>query len=177
MRHIISSAVAGAIACGFVAALAAPAAASPAGTTTTFVVNGGSLAISAPASASLGTISVGTATVSGSLGAVSVTDNRGLLSGGWAASVLSTSFTNGTTTIPASSIQYTAGLPTVSSGLSAIVPGSGTLSATTPLVAQTAVITVNLGGSSATWNPTIQVTLPSALTTGTYTATITHSVA
>jgi hypothetical protein len=177
MRHIISSAVSGAIACGFVAAVAAPAAASPAGTTTTFVVSSGSLAISAPTSASLGTISVGTTTVSGSLGAVSVTDSRGLLSGGWTASVISTSFTNGTTTVPASSIQYTAGLPTVSSGLSAIVPGSGTLSPTTPLTAETATLSINLGGSSATWNPTIQVTLPSVLTTGTYTATITHSVA
>jgi hypothetical protein len=177
MRRIISSAVSGVIACGFVAAMTAPAGASPAGTTTTFVVNTGALAISAPASASLGTISVGTTTVSGSLGAVTVTDNRGLLSGGWAASVLSTSFTNGTTTIPASSIQYTANPPTVSSGLSAIVPGSGTLSTTTPLTVQTAVLSVNLGGSMATWNPTIQVTVPSVLTTGTYTATITHSVA
>jgi hypothetical protein len=174
MRRIISSAVSGAIACGFVAAMAAPAAASPAGTTTTFVVNTGALAISAPASASLGNISVGTTTVSGSLGTVTVTDNRGLLSGGWIASVISTSFTNGTTTIPASAIQYTAGLPTVQSGLSAIVPGSGTLS--TPLAAQTATLSFNLGASTATWNPTIQVTVPAALTTGTYTATITHSV-
>ena len=86
-------------------------------------------------------------------------------------------FTNGTATIAPASIQYTAGAATTS-GLSAIIPGAGTLSATAPLAAQTATVTIGLGGTStAIWNPALTITVPALVTAGTGTATITRSVA
>lgn len=171
MRKLTRLAVSGGMAVTAVAAMAAPAmAGSP--TTATFTINAGTLSISAPATATLGTVSAGSATASGTLGNVVVTDNRGLLTGGWTASVTSTAFANGTNTIPSTAITYTTPLATVT-GTVVVVPLSGTLGGT--LNAQVA--TSLLGSDTATWNPTISVALPTTVVTGTYTATLTHSVA
>lgn len=48
----------------------------------------------------------------------------------------------------------------------------------TASVTSTATVSVGLGAPlSASWNPTVQVNLPGSVTAGTYTATITHSLA
>ncbi len=39
------------------------------------------------------------------------------------------------------------------------------------------VATLGVGATSVSWNPIIKVTLPSSVVAGTYTGTITHSVA
>jgi hypothetical protein len=154
-----------------VAAMSAPAmAGSP--TTATFTINAGTLSISAPASATLTSVSAGATTTSGSLGNVVVTDNRGLLVSSWTASVTSTAFANGSNTVPNTAVNYTAPLASTS-GVIVVVPGVGALGGT--LNAQVA--TAGVGSNSATWNPTITVTLPTTIVTGTYTATLTHSVA
>jgi hypothetical protein len=154
-----------------VAAMSAPAmAGSP--TTATFIINAGTLSISAPASATLTSVSAGATTTSGSLGNVVVTDNRGLLVSSWTASVTSTAFANGSNTVPNTAVNYTAPLASTS-GVIVVVPGVGALGGT--LNAQVA--TAGVGSNSATWNPTITVTLPTTIVTGTYTATLTHSVA
>ncbi|MBB4915197.1 hypothetical protein [Streptosporangium saharense] len=159
-----------------VAALAPPAVAVD--TITTFTLAGGALSITAPANANLGSAGTGAANVSGQLGSVTVTDARGALVAAWTASVISTSFTTGgggaAETIAASDVSYAPGLATSTTGLGVFTPGlGGTLG-----VSRTAYsLAAGTGNNSATWNPTITVSLPAAAVAGTYTGTITHSVA
>src|SRR5262245_36896092 len=78
---------------GLVAATALPA--SAADTTVTFSITTAGLTISAPSSASIGSVASGSASISGQIGPVTVTDLRGTLNGSWTASVISTDFTTG----------------------------------------------------------------------------------
>src|SRR5579875_1076586 len=125
-KAIVTPVLAGVVGLG---ALAAPAAAQAATgpTTTTFAVSGGSLDITAPSAAALGSASLGAGNVSGSLGTVTVSDQRGALLGSWTASVISTAFTTGqgsaNETIPASDVGYNPGLPTNVTGTGLPVPG------------------------------------------------------
>ncbi len=148
----------------------------PAGsaTPTTFTLDSGLLSISAPtASVSLGSqVSAVTAsTMSGSLGVVSVSDQRGGVTT-WTVSVIATAFTPpGGPADPASNVSYAAGTITVSGVVATAVAASN-------LTAPTTVMTGASGGiSSASWNPTISVLVPANFAPGVYGATITHSVA
>ncbi|WP_370153756.1 hypothetical protein [Streptacidiphilus sp. EB129] len=164
------------------AVVTAPAYAAPGDTTTTFIVSGGSLGITVPGTASLGSGTPGTS-ISGQLGAVQVTDNRALLTAAWTASVTSTSFKTGggtaAETVPTTDVSYWSGAATATTGLGTFTPGQATAPAAQNLsVSRTAfTLTAGTGDDSATWNPTIVVTLPAAAVAGTYTGTVTHSVA
>src|SRR5580692_304896 len=85
-----------------------PIASSPT-TTVTFTVSSGLLALTAPATANIGTNGPGTS-ISGDLGTVVVTDNRALLSASWTAFAASTAWTTGAgtgaETIPAGDVAY-----------------------------------------------------------------------
>lgn len=157
---------------------AAPAA-HAAGTSGTFTLTSGTLSISQPASASLGSAAVGSLTLSGSLGAVTVTDNRGALTATWTSSVTSTDFTTGGGTtfekVTAANIAYTAGAATSSTGVGAFVPG--TIAQMSNTTAGTAGTWAGTGNNSVTWNPTLAFTLSASQVAGTYTGTVTHSVA
>jgi hypothetical protein len=146
-------------------------------TNTQFTIQGGSLAISVPGSADLGTVNAGELVLSGSLGSVTVNDTRGSLVAAWSASVSSTDFTTGggsaSEKVTKTNLAYSAGLPTASSGTGAFTPG---------VVASLAVPGVagawaGSGNNSVTWNPTITVTLLPGQVAGVYTGTVTHSVA
>ncbi|MEV6862025.1 hypothetical protein AB0M44_13615 [Streptosporangium subroseum] len=168
-----------AAAAALAAAFALPAAAAPTGDTiVTFEITAGTLDITVPATADLGAVAAGATSVSGQLGAVTVTDTRGALDATWTATVSSTSFTTGgataAETIPASAVTYTPGAATATSGTATFTPGTAADLAT-PITAFSA--TAIVGNNSATWNPTITVALPPAAVAGTYTGTITHSVA
>ena len=148
-------------------------------TTTTFTLAGNGLSISVPASVNLSTAGstvIGASSLSGSLGTVTVTDNQGTLAHAWTATVSSTDFTTGVgganKTVTKDNASYTPGTIT-SSGVGAAV-GTPALSLATsaPVVTATAVI----GAMSASWNPTVSVTIPSSVIAGTYSGTITHSV-
>jgi hypothetical protein len=144
-------------------------------TPATFTLTAGALSISAPvASISLGSqvASTNAGTISGSLGVVTVTDQRGGTTT-WTTSVISTAFTpTSGPADPASNVSYAAGTITV-----------------TPTVVATAVVATDLTGvstvvtgastgiSAASWNPTISVFVPANFAPGLYAATITHSVA
>jgi hypothetical protein len=161
------------------ATLAAGLTASPAGaadTATTFELTAGGLAISAPKTADLGEAAVGSAAVSGKLGPVTVTDDRGALVAAWTATVTSTDFTTGAATpaetVPKTNLLYTPGLPTDSNPtVGAFVPAAGALGLPLPVYVAT-----TTGNNFATWNPTVRITLPAQAVAGTYTGTITHSV-
>jgi len=158
--------------------IAAPASAVPGGTTATITVQGGVLAITVPTDA--GNFGTATNTVSGevitgSLGQVQVNDARDAAAGsGWVASVIATAFTpSAGPAIPASAVGYTAGLITK--------VGTATFTANDPtdLTGVVAAVTATgiTGDNSATWEPTISVSVAGGMAAGVYSATITHSVA
>jgi hypothetical protein len=149
-----------------------PAAAS---TPASFTLTSGTLSISAPTAAiSLGTqvASTTASTMSGSLGTVVISDQRGGPTT-WTASVISTAFTpTGGPADPASNVSYAAG-PIVESG-----PVVATAYGVTDLEGVVTVVTgVSTGISTATWSPTISIVVPANFAPGNYTATITSSVA
>lgn len=131
-----------------------------------------------PAAASTYTAAAGT------FGAVTVTDGRaGTL--GWVATATGTAFcidsdsattgvqcaTDVNQTIPAASVLYTPGAPTVDLGtLSLVAPVAGTLA-----VGSTVTYT-GTGNSDVTWSPKLDFTLTAMQVAGTYRGTITHNV-
>ncbi|MCJ0901923.1 hypothetical protein [Rhodococcus sp. ARC_M6] len=144
-------------------------------TPVTFVVTGGSLTISAPTAVThLGTHS-SNGVVSGPLGEVHVNDARGsAATSGWVASVVSTDFTTASgPPIPASAVSYSAGAISRTGTSTVVSNDPGDLSSLTAAVTATSVT----GNNSATWTPTISVTVPVDAVAGAYSATITHSVA
>ena len=153
-------------------------------TTATFEVSAGPLAVDAPATAAIGTGAPGTA-VDGSLGPVTVTDARASADGSWVASVTATNFVTGGATPSeetlASEIDYWSGPVTASTGDGTFTPGQVAaanevpLDTTTPLTALTHA--GGTGNNSATWSPTLSVNVPLDSQAGTYTGTVTHSVA
>jgi len=146
-------------------------------TAATVTVTGGALSISVPADAdSLGTRAntVEGGTISGPLGQVQVNDARSAAAGsGWVASVISTAFTPPSgPAIPASAVGYTAGV-IAKVGTATYTPNNpGNLTGVAPAVTATGIT----GDNSATWNPTINVTVPGGMAAGVYSATITHSI-
>ena len=172
-RHLLFAAATGMIALGN----ALPASALPGDTATSISVTGGFLSITVPVNAgSLGTRAntVLAGAISGPLGQVLVNDARSAAAGsGWVASAISTAFTPPSgPAIPASAVGYTAGAITK--------VGTATYTANDPVnltgVAPAVTATGITGDNSATWNPTINVTVAGGKAAGVYTGTITHSV-
>lgn len=185
-RGITSKLVTGAAVTGLALAgvfgLTSPARAATTGNTiATFTITGGALNITVPASTvalSTGTINAGAASASAQLGTVTVADTRGALLNTWTTTASTTTFVTGTATAPETvakaNVAYSSGLATATSGLGAFVPGlltdmdaSGTAASWTGAA----------GNNSASWNPTLTFTLISSQVAGTYSGTITHSVA
>lgn len=143
--------------------------------TVTFTVTTGALSMSAPVSADLGSGAPGT-DISGELGAVSVTDDRALLSASWSVTASSTAYiTGGGTgpeTIPASDVDYSVGTITTT--------GTITATGTDITLSNTAKTVVTgsdgVGDNTAAWDPTITVHVPASAVGGVYTGTITQSV-
>jgi len=150
--------------------------ANAAGTALTLEISGGALSISAPATADLGIATANSAgsEISTQIGWITVTDNRAAAAGsGWIASAISTALTpTAGTALAASLIAYTVGT----------VAETGTVTCTnndpTNLIGVSPVVTATgiTGSNSATWNPTLTVTIPGSYVAGTYTGSITHSV-
>ena len=154
-------------------------------TTATFSVTAaGGLSVTVPESKSLGSAASGATSIAGvQLGAVTVTDSRGALLGAWTASVSSTDFTTGAAsaneTIGKTNASYWSGAATATSGTAVLVPGQALEANAVTLAAQRTAFSASgtVGNNSATWNPTVSMTIPSTAVVGTYTGTITHSVA
>ncbi|MFD8527962.1 hypothetical protein ACFV0L_11195 [Streptosporangium canum] len=169
------SVIAAAIGFGLVAATSLPAVADD--TVVTFSITAEGLTVSAPGSANLGPVASGAASVSGQIGPITVTDDRGTLNGSWNATVISTDFTTGEgtgpETIPNINVSYSPGPATATTGTGTFTPGPGGI-VNVPRVAFAG--TELVGNDSVTWNPTLTVTIPSAAVAGTYSGTVTHSV-
>lgn len=172
--------VAGVAALGLVG-LAVPAQAATSGdTTVTFTLAAGELAISAPASANLGTVG-GTATVAqvtGQLGNTVVTDNRGGVASIHNVTLSSGDFTTGTgganKTIAGSTVTAMSGAVThtnttataVAVATIVAVPSGSTIMG----------LSAYTGNDKATYNPTVTIPIPVTNVAGTYTGTITQTV-
>jgi hypothetical protein len=167
--------------CAAMSALAIPAA-QAAGTTTTFTLTGGNLSITAPASVNLGSGTTGDSGFTGQMGTVSVSDLRGGLLSAWTATAAASDFTTGAgtanETITKSKISYWSGAATASSGVGTFLGGQLTALLKVALGATQTVFSAvsTVGNNSVSWNPTIIVDAGGAVA-GTYTGTITHSVA
>ena len=152
-------------------------------TTTTFSLTAGALAITAPASAALGTGATGTATISAQLGAVSLSDGRGALLGAWTTSVSSTDFTSGLGTanekILKASADYWSGAATATTGVGTFTPGQLLAANKVTLGASRTAFSaaVVVGNNTASFDPTVIINVPAAAVAGNYTGTITHSIA
>jgi hypothetical protein len=152
--------------------------ASPVETTSaTVTVTGGALSITVPTDAgNLGTRAntVLAGTISGPLGEVRVNDARSAAAGsGWVASVISTAFTPPAgPTIGAAAVGYTVGTITKVGTATFTANDPPDLTGTVPAVTATGIT----GDNSATWNPTITVTVAGGKAAGVYSGTITHSV-
>ncbi|GAA1239946.1 hypothetical protein GCM10009665_33510 [Kitasatospora nipponensis] len=154
-----------------------PAFASGSGSTpVTVQIAAGTLDITVPTSSvNLGLVNVSGSpqTVSSQLGTISVTDGRGGTAG-W--------------TVSANAVDFTG-----PQNISVSAPGSSSYSSPNASVTGTATVTKSdlaplyppgpvqvatgvSGINSATWNPTISVTLPANALAGTYSSTVTHSV-
>lgn len=179
MRRIVVSVVVAVSAAALV-----PHSAHGADTTTTFTLTAaGGLSISAPGPKNLGSAATNSATLSAQLGTVTVTDERGALDGAWTASVSATDFTTGLATanetIAKANVSYWSGTATASSGTLVAVPGQLLAGNAVALsVSRTAFLATGiLGNNTLSFNPTVVVAIPAASVVGTYTGTVTHSVA
>jgi len=168
-----------------VGGVAGPARAATTGnTTTTFTLTGGDLAITVPASKALGSVATGAAsTAAAQLGAISVADGRGALLGAWTTSVSSSDFTTGEATadetIAKANADYWSGAATSTSGTGTFTPGQLLVANKVTLAESRTAFSaaVVVGNNTASWNPTVNVNIPAASVAGSYTGTITHSIA
>jgi hypothetical protein len=141
------------------------------------------LSITAPPTASLGSQATGAGTLGVQLGTVTVTVT-GLI-GSWTATVSSSDCTTGggtvNETITKSALSYWSGPATATTGsISLTTPGQPTAANAQSLsVSRTAfsATATSTGLGTLSWRPTLSVTVPAQAVAGTYTCTLTHSVA
>ncbi|BCB83856.1 hypothetical protein Psuf_011690 [Phytohabitans suffuscus] len=160
--------------------IAAPAAAAPTGdTTTTFSVLAGTLDVVVPATSTVGTGGAPGTSIAGQLGTITVDDTRAAADASWVTTVTSTDFTTGAAgaseTVPATDVDYSSGPATATTGNGTFTPSGAAAPIGTGITAFTHA--GGTGNNSAAWNPTLTVNVPLANVSGTYTGTVTHSVA
>lgn len=139
-----------------------------------------SASVTAPTSTNIGSTPPG-GTVSVQMGSVTVTATSVMR---WTATVSATSFKTGAgspgQTIAPVNLSYWSGPAVSKSGSGTFTPGQATAANKVTLdVARTAFSynAFNSGNSSATWKPTLIMSVPASAVAGTYTGTVTHSVA
>lgn len=155
-------------------------------TTLSVTIDTGTLSITAPGTASLGTVSAAVgSTATATLGTVTVSDSRGSLLG-WSvtAKTTTTSMSTGGDTPdtialgPTGPLGWATGTVSATGGslLSGVAAGAGGfLNNSTAIPVATAALTA--GGGTYTFNPTLTLTVPSNTAAGTYTVVVTQTVA
>ena len=153
-----------------VVSIAMPASADD--TAATFSLTGGTLTLSVGASAALTDEASGVAAnvITGTLGTVSVTDARGGTAG-WVTSAASTTFT-GAGLSASDGVAYTNGTVT-ETGTNTVAAVTGQSIATSASVATATAVS---GNNTASWNPTLDVSMPAGALAGDYVGTVTTSL-
>lgn len=165
--------VLGALALGVSAVAFLPTAAMADDTTTTFSLTGGSLTLAVQPTATLTNAATGATMVTGNLGAVSVTDERGGTAN-WSASGASTPFTGAKVGGSSSTaVSYTGGT-VAETGTITVADGTATTLTGVPtsVVAPTSLS----GNNTASWSPTLNVSMPAGALADSYSGTVTTSV-
>ncbi|WP_319208503.1 hypothetical protein [Streptomyces sp. ME02-8801-2C] len=136
--------------------------------------------ITVPATGSLGAVQAGQTGIV-KLGSVKVTSSNNRT---WVATVSVTSFKTGggspSETITPGNVSYWSGPVVSKSGPGTPVPGQATASNRVPLSASRTAFSYSTQlavTSSVTWQPTLNVSVPATSVAGTYSGTLTHSVA
>ena len=168
---IRKSLIAAASASVLVVGLALPASADD--TTTTFSLTGGTLTLSVGGNAALTDEASGVDanTITGTLGVVTVTDGRGGTAG-WVTSAASSTFT-GTGLSVSDGVAYTNGTVTTTGTGSVAAVSAQSLTTTAAAVATATAVS---GNNTATWNPTLDVSMPAGALAGAYAGTVTTSL-
>ncbi|MER6616403.1 hypothetical protein [Streptomyces xantholiticus] len=142
----------------------------------------GMLSITVPAAVNFGATFPGSS-ISRQLGEVQVSDRRSGQNTAWTAAVAATDFTTpgggAARQISRSQFSYWSGPATRTSGPGTRVPGQATSGQAQSLtVPRTAFAKTSGSGNNTTaWQPTLVVAVPTTAVGGTYTGTVTHSVA
>lgn len=141
-------------------------------TTATFTLTGGDLTLSVGTNALLTDEASGVDAnvITGTLGEVSVTDARGGTTG-WVTSAASSTFTGAGLSV-SDGVAYTNG--TVTETGTNTVAAATAQSITTDAAVATA--TAVSGNNSASWDPTLDVSMPAGALAGAYTGTVTTSL-
>lgn len=188
MRKPFVLAIAAVMSVGVAALVPTTASAAGSGDTTgtfTLTSNVSGLSIAVPDGSStpvdLGTTTTGSASLSHSLGNVTVTDTRGSLAATWTVTASTTAFTTGgataNETVAKANVGYYAGAGSAQAGQVGAFTPVGTALTPVPLVAATPVgAWAGVGNNTVTFNPTVTFTLLPSQVAGTYTGTVTHSV-
>jgi hypothetical protein len=181
MRKSIAAALMAALSTAtLIVAMSAPAGA--ADTTTVFTLTGAGLDLTAPSSANIGSATTGSASISGQLGPVTVTDSRGAAGASWTSTVTGSDFSTGggspPETITNINVLYFSGPATSTTGAGNFTPGQPTPASAVIINVPRTAFSLNggNGNNSATWNPNLIINLPSAAVSGLYSGTVTHSV-
>ena len=158
---------------GVLAVSHAPSGSDPStGTTVTFSVTIGALTITAPSSVDLGS-GVPGGTIDGPLGTVTVTDDRANLAAAWIAQASATDWLltggGGTSaeTIPAGDVTYDPGTVSTTGTITA-TPHTITLSNSAQNIVNG---TAGVGNNTVSWDPNLDVSVPSAAVGGAYSGT------
>ena len=140
----------------------------------------GTLSVGVPATADLGSATPG-ANASGSLGPVTVRDERLLSDATWIATVVATGFAAGASpaqNISSINVSYWSGPATSTTGIGTFTSGQPTQADAQIInVGRTAFTHTNgIGNNTATWNPHVSVHIPAGAVVGIYTGKVTFSV-
>lgn len=181
MRKSLALAMTAAMTTGLAALVPAAANAGTSGSTpVTFTLTGGALSLSAPSSTATltgGVLSVGGSSVSGALGSTTVTDERGTTGHTDTVTMTTTDFSDGAghTVAAAGNATGYSGAATVT-GVAVPAP---TLTGVSIAGAGGAILQLTsvVGSGGASYSPTVTVAIPAGSVAGTYTGTVTQTVA
>ncbi|HVE46647.1 MAG TPA: hypothetical protein VNA57_07870 [Acidimicrobiales bacterium] len=142
-------------------------------TAATFSLTGGDLTLSVGATAALTNEASGVAanTITGTLGTVAVNDARGGTAG-WVTSAASTTFTGAGLSV-SDGVAYTNGTVTETGTNTVAAVTSKALTTTATAVATATAVS---GNNTASWNPTLDVSMPAGALAGAYSGTVTTSL-
>jgi hypothetical protein len=164
------------------AALAVTAGAANAAQPVTFTINGGGLSISAPTATTNLTVNGGATQASGQLGATTVTDLRATFLGSYTVNMTAAAFdhdalNDGGYQIAASNVTAYSGTATTT-GTVTTLPTSSLLPASVGGASGATLFqgTLQAGVTTATYNPTLLVAIPSIALSGSYTGSVTQTV-
>jgi hypothetical protein len=149
-------------------------------TAVTFTLTAGALAISAPATAGLGSVNTSSAatSITGQLGSTTVTDGRAALVAAYAVTLSASNFTTGTSgpteTIVGSTVTAFSGAVThTNTTASKVATATSTgVPTATPIMG----LAAYSGTDTAVYNPTISVPIPATNVAGLYSGVVTQTV-